>query len=375
MEIQGFEITSQAINDAFCLLANLLGMTVKIIKAAVLEKDQYQTIFISKSSGKGKRRLDIPPHNLRKVQGRLLEGCLYHIRPWPATGDWAMLTGYRPGRSIYNNMRPHLYSRTFLQLDLTNAFPSVTTEMIREALTPMFEEVSVKNMFHFRQVRWFRRKFLEQKAGVKKRPTPDDDSDNISDEVKPLDVLYALREIILWLTMFEDKLPQGAPTSPHLFNMVVAHQRLPTILEAFHGTNPFVVTVYADNITISTKDENISPETIEKIIGAIESKTPFKVNRDKTRLVLTKHGSPNITGLSIGRKMSGPNVAKLIVTVPQEVQRRTRGLLHRAIYDHKLREQALGMAAYMLCVYRGKSRLPPQISRPYKQLLAAIKQQ
>lgn len=178
--------------------------------------------------------------------------------------------------------------------------------------------------------------------------------------------------------MFEDKLPQGAPTSPYLFNMVVAQTHLPTILKKFGGDKPFIVTVYADNMTISTQDGIITEDTVEKMIETIESKTPFKVNRSKTRLSLAKHGSPKITGLSIGKKTLGTDVERTVpqfVTVPQKVQRRARGLLHQAIYNHELRAQALGMVAHLINVYMGKIRLPHQISKPYEQLLAVIKQQ
>lgn len=187
MKAKGFEITGQAIDDAFFLLAKLMGVEAKVIKNAVRQKPGYKTVLISKGRGKGERRLDIPPLELRKVQKCLLRKCLRHIIP-PSAKDWAMLTGYKPRRCIRDNLMPHIRGRAFLQLDLTDAFPTVTTEMVRKALTPMLKEASVKNMFHFRSVRWFRRRFLERK---------DDVCDDMPDEASPLDILYALREIIL----------------------------------------------------------------------------------------------------------------------------------------------------------------------------------
>ena len=361
MKVQGFEITSQAIDAAFWLLSKLLGVDVKELEQVVLYRTEYRTVLISKQHGKKKRRLDIPPIKLRKMQRLLLKKCLCHLKP-ASTSDWEALTGYKTGCSIRNNIEPHLNGKAFLQLDLADAFPSVTTRMVRDSLEKMFEQETVIKTFRFKEVRWFRKKFITQKANPKQQSTPN--------EPHTLDVLWALREIIIWLTTFEDKLPQGAPTSPHLFNLVVAHQQLPTIVRSFQRNNEFVITVYADNITVSVREGKISPGMVEKMISAIELQTPFHVNREKTRLALAKRGSPNITGLSVGKRTSGT-----IVTVPGSVQRRARGLLHSAIFNPQLRRQALGMIAYLLDVYGSESQLPAQIKVPYEKLLSTIKSQ
>ena len=359
MQVQGFEITSKSINAAFWLLSKLIGIDVGELELAASHKNDYQTIFISKQGGKRKRRLDIPSLELRHVQKKILRKCLCHITP-SHSHDWDALTGYKTGQSLRSNIVPHLLGQTFLQLDLADAFPSVTTAMIRNALTVMLEEETVLKMFDFNNVRWFRRKFMKQMENPNLQST--------AESPHTLDILWALREIIIWFTTFEDKLPQGAPTSPYLFNLVVANQHLPKIAQLFQGKHPFTITVYADNMTISTQDKNITPSTTEKIIRAIESQTPFRVNRKKTRLSIAKKGSPKITGLSIGKRKS-----KMIVTVPGEVQKRARGLLHSAIFKPEIRSQALGMLSYLLNVYGGKSKLPAQIRRPYEKLLAVTK--
>jgi hypothetical protein len=358
MIVRGFEIPSVAFRIAFELLEQLLGISKKTIMRTI-DNRTYQTIYISKGYGKGSRRLDIPGIDLRRVQKRLLKSCLYHSGMW-SFEDWRVLTGFRIGKSISDNIEPHLDSQAFFQLDFADAFPTVSEDMLRDTLEIIFEESTIRSMFRFKKVRWFRDAFLQKKK---------DGKAYLPETSDPLDILWAMREIIILLTTFEGRLPQGAPTSPHLFNMTVEAQQVPTIinkcLENFKGKTPFVVTIYADNITISTKDTDISEEARSAVIDAINKETSFKIKSEKTRYWILSRGSKTITGLSIGLR-----AGKTFITVPQAVQRRARGLLHKAILNKEIRNQALGMIAFLTDVYG--ANLPRQIGIPHKQLLAAI---
>jgi len=361
MKVRGFEIPEEAFLVAADLLDQLTGINAKTITRVALDEEQaYHTIFVSKGFGKGRRRLDIPNSELRHVQKGLLRSCLYHAGGLWSAEDWHALTGFRVGKSIVNNIEPHLGSNAFFQLDLADAFPSVTTEMLRETLEVLFERSTVKRMFRFKDVRWFRKAFLQEKKGMRVL---------FLDLAQPTDVLWALREIIIMLTTFEGKLPQGAPTSPHLFNMTVESQGVVSLvkrcLEGFKTAEPFVVTVYADNITISTAATDISEAVRTAVIEVVNGETSFRIKPEKTRYWVLKRGSGRVTGLSIGTK-SG----KTFVTIPQQLQRRTRGLLHSAIFDKKLRSQALGMVAFLRDVYG--DTLPNQIENPYQRLMSVI---
>jgi len=370
MEVNGFVITDSAIRSAFWLLSQLIEVDVKHLELVAENNTDYRTVFIRKNRKGKQRRLDIPVTSLMVIQALLLRKCLRNI-DFSLTPNWKVLTGYVPKRSIRDNIKPHLKSKSFLQLDISDAFPSVKSEMLRSALSVLFEESTVRNMFRFRKVRWFRKRFITQ------RDTPASAYD--CSQAAPIDVLWALREIIIWLTMFEDRLPQGAPTSPFLFNLVLARYRLPTIirgaLKPFRGEHLFVITVYADNITISSVDGEIPSEATDGVISAIESQTPFRINRRKTHYARIERGSPNITGLSIGRRTLGTAKERAIITVSRATQRRIRGLLHSAISKPELAETALGAVAYLLHVYGGKNKLPKQIRKPYQDLLAAQSQE
>ena len=397
IEVNGFVATDRTVNYAFWLLSKILKIDAILLKNAIPNNKGYKTRYKG-GKGKKKRRLDIPPDNLKIIQELLLERLFYRIRMSLFT-NWNTLTGYRQGKSNLDNITPHLNGGSFIQLDLADAFPSTNEEMVRKALSVLFNIPAVKGIFSQPKLRWFKNKFLiELNQPVKTDDYPDDPTEPPIDyETTPKNVLWAMREIILQLTMFENRLPQGAPTSPFLFNLVMVDCQMPGIVQravnSFFGLwkseNKFAITIYADNITISSKDLNLSARTTNdtistiesqtllkdlnlsagvanNIITAIESQTSFRINLSKVHCTSIKSRSPNITGLSIGKRES------TIVTVPRDFQRRTRGLLHLAIKKPDIRESAMGMVAYLTGVYGSTEALPRQIKSPYEILLAQI---
>ncbi|MEI7424573.1 MAG: reverse transcriptase domain-containing protein [Candidatus Staskawiczbacteria bacterium] len=389
LEANGFVATGRTINYAFWLLSKLLEIDVNALKLVIKSTQKYKTIFIDKGNkDKKKRRLDIPPDDLKKVQHLLLEKVFSRIN-MSSFPCWNTLTGYRHGKSNLDNIIPHLNGNSFIQIDLTDAFPSVNTEMIRKALSVLLDKSTVRKMFSQPEMRWFRKRFLtelNQQSNEAYNFPVDEMELLINDETiteidlpidyetMPYNVLWAMREIILWLTTFENLLPQGTPTAPFLFNLVMVDCKLPTIVQEtvksfFNLENPedkFAITVYADNITISSKDLKLSNELSNNIILAIESKTPFYVNRSKVHCTSIKNRSPNITGLSIGKRENK------LVTVPRSLQRRARGFLHTAIKNPNFREPAIGISSYLINVYGNIEALPKQIRLPYENLMAQI---
>ena len=91
----------------------------------------------------------------------------------------------------------------------------------------------------------------------------------------------------------EDNLPQGAPTSPALSNIVVSHmdKRLYKLCQKYG----YKYTRYADDIAISGK--YISASFID-IVTCIVEECGFTVNKKKTRLYSEK-GNKIITGISL----------------------------------------------------------------------------
>jgi RNA-directed DNA polymerase len=109
----------------------------------------------------------------------------------------------------------------------------------------------------------------------------------------------------------ENKLPQGAPTSPIISNMICG--RMDSQLKAFSNQNGCFYTRYANDITFSTR-QRVFPielasleETEEQRTVALSSaltelieKNGFRINKSKTRL-LSHSDRQEVTGLTVNR--------------------------------------------------------------------------
>ncbi len=95
--------------------------------------------------------------------------------------------------------------------------------------------------------------------------------------------------LITKLTTYENKLPQGAPTSSIISNIVM--WEVDKELIEYCNRNKLVYTRYIDDITISAKHK-VAQAHIDYAINVL-AKSGFKISRAKTYL---KHGSAEITG-------------------------------------------------------------------------------
>ena len=100
-------------------------------------------------------------------------------------------------------------------------------------------------------------------------------------------------------------LPQGAPTSPMITNLICRNldQRLTEMAESFG----FRYTRYADDLTFSASGESLS--NIPNIIRQTKSivrREGFKINKDKTK-ILRKSNRQEVTGIVVNSK---PNISR-----------------------------------------------------------------
>lgn len=117
--------------------------------------------------------------------------------------------GFRKGESYRSFLYEHIGSRFFLRLDIADFFPSITAEWIKNELSGLLVC----------------------------------DSNEGKD-----DLLNLIADIVT----LEDKLPQGACTSPVVSNLVMARidQRITKYCQAFHMR----YTRYADDLLFSSDD-------------------------------------------------------------------------------------------------------------------------
>jgi len=372
------------------LLQGVLGKDVKadLIIKALEQCDQYRLRTIPKKSG-GLRKLYVPPANLKQLQKMILKRFFCHFN------DKISLSahGFISKRSILTNANSHRDKKWkyVIRLDLKNAFPSVKSETIKEIfkgyLLPEINDYAeqyrerkrypkkwYRKIYHkhpifpTRRVRWFRRLIINHPSSE-----------------QPKDIILRFIDLLAKLTTYQNKLPQGAPTSPFLLNLVISHLGIPeTISKELDGLGfEHVLTIYADDLVISTKKE-MPLGIIDGIMTVIESSGVFRVNREKTIHFDRKQIDPLITGLRIVKNFNtkGKRLTDK-VTVPKQKILAIRSLIHKAtVSPNEERDKCVaGHIAFLKGIYcepgyygrLALNSLPSAIIKPYRKYLDSIK--
>lgn len=253
--------------------------TVRRFLPARVRADSYGEFTVPKKTG-GTRSICAPLQPLKKVQRALGAMLQALFRPSEAA------MGFIAGRSVVANARCHLHQSCVLNLDLENFFPSITKPMVRRVLER-----------------------------------------ELADRIPSSEV----RNLICNLCTIPNQsgievLPQGAPTSPVLSNIVF--KRLDRRLAAFAGVHGYNYTRYADDITFSHDRpiRRFSPFFMERVRSIIEE-YGLKINDRKTK-VSVRGERLEVTGLTVGEK----------VNVPRNYIKQLRTLLH--LWEHYGYEQA-----------------------------------
>lgn len=202
-----------------------------------LEVAFYRQACIEKKRG-GYRILDIPAVNLRNIQKWVLKNILYQI----PVSEFAC--GFCKNRSIVTNAERHVGKECIINIDIKDFFPSIHREQIF-------------NIFYY--------------YGY------------------TTEVSYLLSR----LCTFEDYLPQGAPTSPYLSNIVCL--KLDKRLSCLAETYDAVYSRYADDITFSG---NAGIKAMLPVAKKIVEEEGFLLNESKTRVAYNCQRQ-EVTGLLV----------------------------------------------------------------------------
>lgn len=236
---------------------------------------QYKVFYIPKKSG-GLRQINAPITPLKIIQKKLNQVLQSVYQPK------APVHSFLADRSIVTNAYLHLKKKYVLNLDLENFFPSINFGRVR---------------------------------GLFLSP--------------PYNLPASIATILAQICSLENELPQGAPTSPIISNMICAKMdsKLRLLAQKYRCT----YSRYADDITFSTSVPNFPvgiakyssehPNQIElgeELLQIIQD-NGFQVNTQKTRLQ-TKHRKQEVTGLTVNEF---PNVDRKYV-------RQIRAMLHAA---------------------------------------------
>lgn len=228
----------------------------------------YRTRWVPKRR-RGARLLEIPTPLLRRTQRRLLDLVLNHVTPHPAAH------GFRAGRSAVTNAAEHCGRAVVIRFDLTDFFPSIPAPRVyRIFLMLGYPDAVVRLLGGLCTTRLPR-------SGCDARPNPALDGSDYS----------------VWARLNVRHLPQGAPTSPALANLVAFH--LDRRLAGLAAACGAAYTRYADDLTFSGGEElRRSAARLTRRVALIAAEEGFGVNRGKTR-ILGRGGRQTVTGLVV----------------------------------------------------------------------------
>ncbi|WP_392552950.1 retron St85 family RNA-directed DNA polymerase [Orbus wheelerorum] len=229
--------------------ADKLGLSYNFVSALYERSDSFYRVFhIPKRNSAELRTISHPSKELKAVQAWILRNIL----------DFLYVSenskGFEKQSSTLDNVLPHATSNYILSLDLENFFPSIKINKIIQI-------------------------FLS--IGYNK------------------EVSFFLASICT----FHKSLPQGAPTSPKLANLVCS--RMDSRIQGYSSKKNIIFTRYADDITLSSL--TIKKLTIaKKVVEGIIKNEGFTLNEKKTRF-LGLRNRKKITGLIV----SGNNEVRL----------------------------------------------------------------
>jgi retron-type reverse transcriptase len=242
----------------------------------------YSRFTIPKRRG-GSRTIDAPGENLKALQRKILHKLLNPLSPHPAA------TGFVPGHSIVDNARPHVGRGVVINLDLADFFPSVAARHVEQI---------------FRAMNW------DAEAAT----------------------------ILARICTLDGRLPQGAPTSPALSNLVCRRldARLSALAEHFNGH----YTRYADDLTFSfaafgrnkrrhpkpkgqpsrRKEDGVTRRLLAWIKEIIQAEG-FRIQMKKKVRVQRPHQRQTATGLVVNEAVNLPRATRRLIRAMQHRER------------------------------------------------------
>ena len=207
-----------------------------------LEK-HYHNVFIPKSDGT-KRKLSVPDLILKSVQRAIADNILAH---YPVS---KYATAYKVGSSVQKNARPHVKKEKILKLDIEGFFDNIIYSKVKDIV------------------------FYEEKYS------------------EPIRILLTM------LCYYRESLPQGAPTSPAITNIMMYD--FDERIGAYCSERGIAYTRYCDDMTFSGAfDEK---EVIAVVKSELQKLGLFLKNRKTAIISNTKRQT--VTGIVVNEKIN-----------------------------------------------------------------------
>ena len=207
-----------------------------------LEK-HYHNVFIPKSDGT-KRKLSVPDLILKSVQRAIADNILAH---YPVS---KYATAYKVGSSVQKNARPHVKKEKILKLDIEGFFDNIIYSKVKDIV------------------------FYEEKYS------------------EPIRILLTM------LCYYRESLPQGAPTSPAITNIMMYD--FDERIGAYCSERGIAYTRYCDDMAFSGAfDEK---EVIAIVKAELQKLGLFLKNRKTAIVSNTKRQT--VTGIVVNEKIN-----------------------------------------------------------------------
>lgn len=264
-------------------LARRLGLSLDELEQVSVD---YHTFNIPKRTG-GQRTITAPNRSLKLIQKRILKRLLNRL------SCHGCATGFEKGHSIVTNAIPHTGSDTVVKMDIIAFFNTISADRVRAYLYGI---------------------------GWSKEAT----------------------DILIRLCTHNGHLPQGAPTSPRLSNLV--NIEMDARLVGLATRCGAVYTRYADDMTFSFNEpdnqsslnkEEQAPQTLADCNSGLQVRDLINILIRMTKIILHEYGYElhNKRKLNIRRKHQQQCVCGLVVNEKVDLPRKTRRRL-RAIRHH-----------------------------------------
>lgn len=234
----------------FSSLVNDLGFSGKALYTVSNHINKhYEPIKIPKGNGEF-RQLYVPDRLLKAIQRAINEKLLSteEISPYA--------TAYRPGGSTKLNACPHIDKPVLLKLDIRHFFDHLIYPVIKEKAFP-------------------EKRYSDQN-----------------------------RILLSLLCVYMDSLPQGAPTSPTISNIIM--RDFDNTIGQWCSDNTISYTRYCDDMTFSG---DFDPKLVIHFVKSELKKLGLFLNDQKT-VVVRKGQRHSVTGIIVNEKLSAPSEYK-----------------------------------------------------------------
>ena len=231
-------------------LARRLGLTIDELTQF---DPQYHAFSIPKRRG-GVRVINAPSAELKMLQRRILRRLLGGL------ACHAAARGFEKGQSIVTNAQPHCGAKVLLKMDIREFFPATSAERVRE---------------YFGRIGW------DKQAA----------------------------DLLTRLCIHRGGLPQGAPTSPRLSNLV--NHGMDARLAGLAARLGCQYTRYADDLTFSLPADNRDViAALIRITKRVCEELGYRLHQDRKLQIRRRYERQQVTGLVVNDAVNLPRATR-----------------------------------------------------------------